>query len=644
MKAKTLLSIMLLVLATTAFAAIKDISPTEWTALLGEIGVTPEPSYLEKLSRSSETLDKINQQTNGSLKSHEWVKIFKQLSLEPKPDMQLQEWELLFQKTGIAIKAEVPQDSPPPPAPTSAEDVSTVVPATVQVTQETSPDAHPVIPAQPEPPSSQAPAPQVPELPKTREPDRSSKISLDLRGMDILSVLKMISQKSDLNIIAGNNVKGTVTIYLKDVDALDALKMILEMNDLAYVYEDTVIKVMPAPDYERIYGKRYYDRTTVEIVSLRYGKVDTVAKTLLSVKSKIGQIIPDGASNALIIIDTPDNIAGLKRIIETLDVKLETRVFQLSYGNVKEIADKIKGLGSPNVGNLQADERSNQLIVTDTVKSLEDIARLVESLDKRHREVLIESRILQVMHSNAVETGINWESVFSKINNQAMPGNVVANLGNLTNPTNIAVGGETGVQLSVGTLATNNFKAIIDLLQTVGKTNIVASPRIAAIENKEAKILVGTKEAYITTQITNSGTTTTSPIVAESVNFVDVGMKLYVTSNIGSDNFITMKIRPEISSVDRFLKTSQNNQIPIVRTSESETTVMVKDGITVVIAGLMEEKEIKTIDGVPLLSRIPIIGIPFRRTSTQKVKTELVVFLTPKIISGDTPSEAAKRN
>ena len=661
-------------LVVSAHAAIKDYSPSDWTRVLQEVGVQAEQPLIEKFTRSSETLDKINLQTRGTLQTAEWVEIFNKLHLEPKSGMQLQEWEKLFRSLGIKAKcisseqtsqlqpepaastannqspqpqAETLKNEPPMSASSAPAASTTPAAAQTPLHQDTPAIQQQVSTPPPPTPVALTPAQSqepVKPAPRQEEQIRSSSISLDLRGMDILSVLKMISQKSELNIIAGNNVKGNVTIYLKDVNAVDALKMILEMNDLAYVYEDKVIKVMTAQDYERIYGRKFYDRTIVEIVNLVFGKADNIAKTITSVKSKIGQIIADSASNSLIIIDTPENINDLKKMIETLDVKIETKVFPLNYTKAKEIADKLKNTLSPNISDIQIDERSNQLIVTDATKKMAEISQLISSLDKRHREVLIEAKIVQLMHDDSINMGISWESVFNKVNNNVIAGKVVGNLSNLSQPQAINVGGPTGIQLNVGTLSIDNFTAVLDMLQTIGKTNLVASPRIAAIENKEAKILVGTKEAYVTTQVSNPGSTTTNPIVAESVNFVDVGMKLFVTPSIGEDGFITMKIRPEVSSVDRILKTSQNNPIPIVRTSESETTVMVKDGITIIIAGLMEEKEIKKTEGIPFISRIPLLGIPFRRTSSEKIKTELVVFLTPRIMTGDITSEEYQKH
>jgi general secretion pathway protein D len=187
--------------------------------------------------------------------------------------------------------------------------------------------------------------------------------------------------------------------------------------------------------------------------------------------------------------------------------------------------------------------------------------------------------------------------------------------------------------MNVGTLSIDNFNAVFDVLQTVGKTNMVSSPKIATIENQEAKILVGTKEAYVTTTVSTPGTGVST--TAESVTFIDVGIKLFVTPTVGDDGFITMKIRPEVSSVDRLLQTSQGNSIPIVRTSESETTVMVKDGITIVIGGLIEERDEKSTSGIPLLCKIPFIGPLFGKTSIEKTRTELAVFLTPRVMTGD---------
>jgi len=158
-----------------------------------------------------------------------------------------------------------------------------------------------------------------------------------------------------------------------------------------------------------------------------------------------------------------------------------------------------------------------------------------------------------------------------------------------------------------------------------------------ALNNQEAKILVGTKDAYITSTTSQSGTGTA--VTSQTVNFVDVGIKLYVTPTVNRDGFVTMKIRPEISSSERTSITSEGQitQVPIVTTSEAETAVMVKDGVTIIIGGLKKEEKTKTVKKIPLVGDIPLLGSFFKSISNEVKKTELVILLTPHIMAGDSP-------
>lgn len=145
---------------------------------------------------------------------------------------------------------------------------------------------------------------------------------------------------------------------------------------------------------------------------------------------------------------------------------------------------------------------------------------------------------------------------------------------------------------------------------------------------------MGTKDAYITSATSQAGDTA---VTSQTVNFVDVGIKLFVTPTINRDGFVIMKIKPEISSATRTDITSESKitQIPIVSTSETETTVMVKDGVTIIIGGLKKDERLKTVKKIPLLGDIPGLGFLFRSTSDELKKTELVILLTPHIMSGE---------
>ncbi len=393
---------------------------------------------------------------------------------------------------------------------------------------------------------------------------------LDLKKMDILDVLRLISQKSGLNIIAGGDVKGEVTVFLRNVDAKEALGIIVEAYGWASIQDGDIMKVMTCREYEEKYGHQF------------------------------GQ-------------------------------EIETEILTLSYAKAEDISIKIIDMLTPSIGTVKADGRSNRIIVSDTAEKIARIKDVIKAFDRKNREVLIEAKILQITLSDEHKLGVDWGAIVDDFHGLNMTGD-------------FDVLGSTDKRgtLGIGALAADQYKVLIEALEMMGETEILSSPRIMALNNEEAKILVGSTEPYVTTTTTtpSSGPATT----AESVSFIDVGIKLYVTPTIHEDDFITMKIKPEVSSVTGNVTTSHNNTIPIVETSEAETTVSVKDQVTIVIGGLIREEKVKMTKQVPLLGSIPFLGAAFRNTSDLVRKTEIVLFLTPKIITGDVAEKFTASN
>lgn len=448
---------------------------------------------------------------------------------------------------------------------------------------------------------------------------------LELKDMDIIDVLKLIAQKSDLNIVAGQNVKGKVSIYLKDVEVTEALKIILDSNNLAYAQEDGIIRVMTEKDFELRYGYKFGENIQTEILQLKHVNAVDLLVVLNQMKSPSGKVIADVKSNTLVMMDAPLKIVDMERFIQGVDVPVATKVFNLNYVDAQEITEKIKEVLTVNVGRIKFDSRTNTLVVTDTETTIDEVAKIIQAFDVKHKEVLIEAKIIQVILSDQYKFGIDWEAI-SKNHHEL----------NLKSSFSILTEGSKEGQVTIGVLDQDRYKILIEALQSIGEINTLSSPRITALNNTEARILIGSTQPYVTTTVTtpSTGPTTT----AESVNFIEVGVKLYVTPTIHNDGFITMKIKPEVSSLGLALKTSQNNLIPVVETSEAETTVMVKDGITIIIGGLIKDEKITAVNKIPLLGSIPFLGAVFRNEDKQIKKTELVILLTPRIITGDVPS------
>lgn len=444
---------------------------------------------------------------------------------------------------------------------------------------------------------------------------------VDFKDVDIADVLKLVSQKSGINIVAGADVTGRVTLYLKNVTIDEFMSILARTNNLAYVGEGNLIHVMTEAEYERNYGRKFFKKTKTILHKLNYVNVTDVMPLIERMKSPMGALVADPRSSTLSITDLPENILAITDFLREIDVSRSTEIFELVYAKAEDMAEKISPILTPTFGSLRFDKRSNKLSITDTPDKITEVAKIIKAFDIKEKQVSIEAKIVQVILNDQFQMGIDWESVVQEYHDLRL----------ISNFDVLGTADKMG-KLSIGTLDTDNYTAMVHALSTFGQTNNLSNPHILAVNNEEARILVGSTEPYVNTTTTTpaSGPTTT----AETVNFIQVGVKLYVTPRIHNDGFVTLKIKPEVSSVTRNLTTSNNNTIPVVDTSEAETTVMVKDGVTVVIGGLIKDEKINEDKRVPLLGSIPLLGVAFRSQDHFTRKTELVIFLTPKIISG----------
>lgn len=451
----------------------------------------------------------------------------------------------------------------------------------------------------------------------------NNKISLDIKGMDIVDVLKTLANRTGMNLIIGKNVTGRVTLFLKDVDVWDAFEIVLLANELAYQKQGEIINVMSQRDYELLYGERFQDKKQAKTIPLKYARAADLSRALNQIKTNIGRVVVDEGSNTLVLIDTPKKINEMQDFIKNADLPTQAKVFNLNYAQADKIQAKIQETLTKGVGSIRIDERTNKVAVTDFPDKLDEISNIITAFDEKTPQVLIDAQIIEIKPSDKFEMGVDWDYWIRK-HFKVGSSLSIGTTGRLLLGTTTASPSEQG-----------DYKAILDLLRTIGDTKILSSPRIMALNNQEARILVGTKDAYITSTTSLSGSTT---VTSQEVNFVDTGIKLYVTPTINRDGFVTMKIKPEISSATRTSIKSEDKitEIPIVSTSESETTVMVKDGVTIIMGGLRKDEKQKTVKKIPLLGDIPLLGFFFRSTSDETKKTELVILLTPHIISGET--------
>ena len=500
------------------------------------------------------------------------------------------------------------------------------------------------------------------------------KISLDLRDIDVVEALKFLAMKAGINIVTTKGVSGRVSLRVENAPVKDVFDVMLRANGLAYQRIAGIYNVMTETEYKNLYGKYFSDVRKVKIFHLAYAIPEQIFNLCDTLKSDVGRILVSPESGTVVIMDTEEKIKLVEEAIKSFEKKNVVKVFNLNYAKAKDVAEQLKSqLEAKKVGFVRADERTNQVIVQTLPERMNQIEDLIRKLDKRTPEVLIEAKIVKVKLNESTTEEVEWEGLFdvasqkyglrylgstpfTAVQAEADPWRsrlTVLEGGKAPDGTDIEgvkyVGGYpfsgTSTNYSAGNRSVGSeeihlgivdknadFDVILKFFNTLGKTQVVSTPKITVVNNQEARLHIGERQAYVTSTTTTGQTTST---VSEEVTFVDVGTQLFLTPTINEEGYITLKLKAEVSSVVETLVTPTNNKIPIIGTSLAETTVLTKSGTTIVIGGLRSIDKGRTRKSTPILGNIPIIGKLFSSDVPTKSRDELLVMITPTIITGD---------
>ena len=407
----------------------------------------------------------------------------------------------------------------------------------------------------------------------------------------------------------------------------------------------------------------------IEVVPLLHASATELVRVM---QSLTGQTRPDGATapvnlvadertNSILIGGERSSRLRLRALIAHLDTPLEDggnmQVRYLRYANATELADKLQSqfqdaaegpqgqaAGAPTNApfNIWADEQTNALIVTAPPKIMRSLMNVVDKLDIRRAQVLVEAIIVEVSLDNSLDLGVTWAAYDSEGNTpfistefeQQGPTVVDALTAAAASPDNDLAAAQgligTGATFGLGRITDNgvSFGAIISALAGDGNTNIISTPTIVTMDNEEARIEVGQEVPFITGSFTNAGQGAGNLNPFQTINRERVGTLLEITPQINEGDAILLKLRQEQSSVSA--STSASDIITNERVIE--TSVIVDDGGILVLGGLIDDDFQVTESRVPLLGRIPLLGNLFKSTSRSKSKTNLMVFIRPKIL------------
>lgn len=379
-------------------------------------------------------------------------------------------------------------------------------------------------------------------------------------------------------------------------------------------------------------------------------------------------VVADERSNRLIVRGDEVFREKIKQLIAKLDQPAATtgttKVVKLQHADAKNLADLLKGLmgdvqketkekgagkSSDLPASVYADEGLNALVIRAEPSVLREVERVIEQLDVRRAQVLIEAAIVEISDEANNGLGVQWALGDAK---GTVPG-ALTNFGNIGLSaadviTAIASKGETipavaegGASLGIGDINRKgvSWGVLIQALSTNTDTNLLSTPSVITMDNQESKIVVGQNVPFKTGQSTSSGEGTSNPFT--TISREDVGVKLTVTPSISEGDTVRLEINQEISSVDNSVESASDI---VTNTREISTAVLADDKEIIVLGGLIADDIRNSVNKVPLLGDIPFLGTLFTSTEVRKSKRNLMVFLRPTILRNKDQSRVASEN
>ena len=334
----------------------------------------------------------------------------------------------------------------------------------------------------------------------------------------------------------------------------------------------------------------------------------------------------------IIVVTTIENLKKRREDTQLLAEQepLTTKTFILNFAKAAEVVTSIDKMKTPR-GSVNFDTRTNAIIVRDTKTNMDLIGEIVPTLDATTPQVLIEAKIIETTLSNTENLGIDWVAK--------------ATLTGPKRPTIFPWSDETSKHIpdqipaaaasefTYGTINLTQVQAILELLRSRSDTNILSNPRIVTVDNQKASIIVGTQYPIPTYTYNEQQ----AKLQVSGWDYKDIGIIFDVTPHVNNAGLVTLDIQPKITAILDFV-TVENTQLPRLSTESASTRVMVKDGDTLVIAGLIKSQDTNTKKKLPILGDIPIAGLIFQKSEKTKSKTDLLIFMTPHIITPDNPS------
>lgn len=483
----------------------------------------------------------------------------------------------------------------------------------------------------------------------------SQLITIETSDKALETVLQWISRRAGVNVVCNEVDQPRITLRLVNVTWQEAVQQIAAKYDLVIEKASDRIWNLTRPPKVRMEFQDARLGVVLEAlarqanVNIVFTDIDADKKITMTLngvpwKEALDVIVKDAG---LAWVQPEYNIIQVVTT-DKLQKDLSTRIFPLNYTQASDIDKAVAGqLGDG--GKSVVDAPSNSLVITATPPALDAIAKIILALDARTRQVQIEMRFMEFSNSDVQRIGFDPVNLSMDIAN-------FGQLGGTFTPFNATPTASLGATRSLANIPTSTGNisgaATFEAISTLSTTELLQSPSVLTLDNKTAEIVIGREIHFAEETVTQDNGTTVRSLKEAQSSPVKDGIKIKVTPHITSDGFVSVVL--EASNDDATLETftNKNNpddpnastiKLPQINQTKIITTIMVQDGKTGVIGGLLRNRTVEHEAHVPLLGDIPILGYAFRKTENTVEKRNLTIFVTPRIVHSEESSEFEKR-
>ena len=456
-------------------------------------------------------------------------------------------------------------------------------------------------------------------------------VSMDFQDANLKDVLKVFSQQTGLNVIAGEEIADkTVTLYLEEVTALDALDQILSAAGLVYerapgsqIY---IVKSQPPPAAPK---------TVLEtrVYRLRFARVST--SRLAKAVEALGSVTPFEAQKLTAIgLTATGGSATTGSTGGTSASGTGGTASGTGGATAQEIGiDKVIEKLLTDKGRVIVDGRTNSLVVTDVPDNFLRVEAVLKALDIRTAQILIETELLETTLTKLKDLGVEWGTGSSGTILTVSPAqratkfpffNLEDKQTFLTRPSAPAF--TTGGQITSGVIDASQINMVLQALEKDSDTKILARPKVLTLDNESAVIRLTSQQAVAIQSVTVSE----SGNILQTPERMTTGVILVVTPQVNEDGYVTMLVEP---SVIKTVTSAIASDIVDPKARSARALVRIRRGETLVLGGLIDRSESQTLRRVPILSGIPLVGEAFKNKQIDDTASELIVFVTPRILS-----------